>query len=104
MCIAVARVAGDGALQRSDGFCYAANLEIGEAEIVLDDGIGRLQQRCIAQRSDRIGWLPGPEQLGGRRKQRRHLVQRSWIRGLGHGANFVQPIERNNAPVKRLEL
>jgi hypothetical protein len=47
---------------------YAADLEAGEAEIVLDDGIGRLQQRCIAQRRGRIGWSPGRKQLSGQRE------------------------------------
>jgi hypothetical protein len=63
-----------------------ANLEAGEAEIVLDDGIGRLQQRCLAQRRDRIGWSPSPEQLSGQRKQRRHLLGRGWVLRPGHGA------------------
>jgi hypothetical protein len=61
-------------LQCRDGIRYAADLEAGEAKIVLDDGIGRLQQRCIAQRRDRIGWSPGPEQLSGEGKQRCHLL------------------------------
>jgi hypothetical protein len=65
MCIGITWVAGDGPLQRRDGIRYAADLEAGEAEIVLDDGIGRLQQRCIAQRRDRIGWLPRFEKLSG---------------------------------------
>jgi hypothetical protein len=43
ICIGVARVAGDGPLLCLDGIRYAANLEAGEAKIVLDDGIGRLQ-------------------------------------------------------------
>ena len=68
MCIGVARVAGDGPLQCGDGIRNAANLEAGEAEIVMDHGIERLQQRCIAQRRDRIRWSPGPEQFGGQRK------------------------------------
>jgi hypothetical protein len=37
------------------------DLEAGEAEIVLDDGIRRLQQRCIVQRRDGIGCPSGPE-------------------------------------------
>ena len=89
ICIGVARVAGDGPLQCRDGIRYAADLEAGEAEIVLDDGIGRLQQRCIAQRRDRIGWSPGPEQLSGQRKQRRHLLRRGWVWRLGHGVNLA---------------
>ena len=42
ICIAVGRIASDGSLQCRDGIRYAANLEAGEAEIVLDDWIGRL--------------------------------------------------------------
>ncbi|MBZ5667194.1 MAG: hypothetical protein LAO30_21645 [Acidobacteriia bacterium] len=61
MCIGVARVAGDGPLQGRDGIWYAADFEAGEAEIMLNDGIGRLQQRGIAQRRDRVDWSPGPE-------------------------------------------
>jgi hypothetical protein len=67
------RVAGDGPLQCRDRIRYAANLEAREAEIVLDDRIERLQQRCFAQRFDRISWPPSPEELSGQRKQRRHL-------------------------------
>ena len=74
ICIGVARVAGDGPLECRDGIRYAADLEAGEAEIMLDDGIGRLHQRCIAQRRDRIAWSPGPERLSGQGKQRRHLL------------------------------
>ena len=88
MCIGIARVAGDGPLQYRDGIRYAADLEAGEAEIVLDDGIGRLQQCCIAQRRDRIGGSPGPEKLTGQRKQRRHLLRRGRVWRLGHGANL----------------
>ena len=65
MRVGVARIARDGPLQCRDGIRYAADLQAGEAEIVLDDGIGRLQQCCIAQRRDRIGWSAGPEQLSG---------------------------------------
>jgi hypothetical protein len=54
--IGIARVTGDGPLQGRDGIRYAAHLKAGDAEIVLDDGIGRLQQRCVAQLRDRIGW------------------------------------------------
>jgi hypothetical protein len=61
MCIGITRLDGDGPLQCRDGIRYAIDLEAGEAEIVLDDGIGRLQQRGIAQWRDRIGWPPGPE-------------------------------------------
>jgi hypothetical protein len=61
MCIGVARVAGDGSLECLDGIRYAADLEAGEAEVVLDERIGWLEQRSIAQRRDRIGWLPGLE-------------------------------------------
>jgi hypothetical protein len=56
---------------------------------VLDDGIGRLQQRCIAQRRDRIGWSPGPERLSGLHKQSRHLLRSDWVWRLGHGANLT---------------
>ena len=48
ICIGVARVTGDGPLERRDGIRYATDLKAGEAEIVLDDGIGGLEQRCIA--------------------------------------------------------
>jgi hypothetical protein len=58
--IAVTRVTGDSPLECGDGIRYAANLKAGEAEIVLDEGIGWLQQRCIVQRRDRIGRPPGP--------------------------------------------
>jgi hypothetical protein len=61
-----------------------ANLEAREAKIVLDDGIGRLQQRCIAQWRDRIGWSPGLKQLSGQCKQ-----WRGWVRRLGHDANLA---------------
>ncbi len=87
MCVGVARVAGDGPLQCSDGIRYAADLEAGEAEIVLNGGIGRLQQRRIAQRRDRIARSPGPEKLSGQRKQRTHLLRRGGIWRLGHGVN-----------------
>jgi hypothetical protein len=42
-----------------------AGLQAGQAKIVLDYGIGRLQQRRFAQRRDSIGRSAGPEQLGG---------------------------------------
>jgi hypothetical protein len=42
MCVREARVAGDGALQCRDGIRYVADLKAREAEIVVDDGIGRL--------------------------------------------------------------
>ncbi len=66
--IGVARVAGDGPLQCRDGIRYAADFEAGEAKIVLDDGIGRLHPRRIAQRCDRIGCSPRPEQVSGEGK------------------------------------
>ena len=65
ICIAIARVDSDGPLQCRDGIRYASDLEAGEAEIVLDGGIERFEQRCIAQRRDRFGWSPHPEQLCG---------------------------------------
>ena len=65
ICVGVARVAGDGPLQCHDGVRYTPDLEAGEPEIVLDDGIERLQQCRFAQRRDRIGWSAGPEQLSG---------------------------------------
>jgi hypothetical protein len=77
--IGVARVAGDGPFECRDGIRYAADLKAGEAEIVLDDRIGWLQQRSIAQWRDRIGWSPGLEQLSGQRKQRRHLLGRGGV-------------------------
>ena len=73
ICVRVARVAGDGALKCGDGLRHAADLQAGQAEVVLDYGVGRLQQRRFAQRRDRIGRSPGPEQLGGQGKQRRDL-------------------------------
>jgi hypothetical protein len=81
-------VAGDSLLQCCDRIRYLADLEAGKAEIVLDDGIGWLQQRCFAQRRDRIGWSPGFEQLSGQRKQRRHLLRRGRVWRLGHGTNL----------------
>jgi hypothetical protein len=57
ICIAIPRVAGDGPLQCRDGIRYAADFEAGEAEIVLDGGIERLQPRSFPQRRDRVGWL-----------------------------------------------
>jgi len=89
ICITAARVASDGQLQCRDGIWYAANLEAGEAEIVLNDCIVRLQQRCIAQRRDRIGWSPGPEELSGQGKQWSHLLRCGWVWRLGHGANLA---------------
>jgi hypothetical protein len=90
MCIGVARVVRDGPLHRRDCIGYAADLEAGEAEIVLDDGVRRLQQRRIAQRRDRIGCPPGAEEPGGQRKQSRHLLRRRWVWRLGHGANLAR--------------
>ena len=55
---------------------------------MLDNGIGRLQQRCIAQRRDRIGCSPGPKQLSGQRKQVRHLLRRGWVGRMGHDMNL----------------
>ena len=75
----------------------------GSLSIVLDDGIGRLQQRCFAQRRDRIGWSPCPEQLGGQRKQRRHLLPRGWAWGPGHGANLAWELERGDRNRQRIE-
>lgn len=65
MGIGEARLAGDGLPQCRDGVRYEADFEAGEAEIVLDGGIERFEQRCIAQRRDRFGWSPHPEQLCG---------------------------------------
>ena len=89
VCIAVPRVAGNGPLQCRDGIRYAADLEAREAEIVLDGGIRRLQQRGIAQRRDRIAWSPGSEKITGQRKQRRHLLRHGWVWRLGHSANLT---------------
>jgi len=77
-------VAGDGLLQCSDGIRYVADLEAGESEVVLDDGVGRLQLGCIAQRRDRIRWSTSPEELSGQRQKRHHLLRRRILR-LGHG-------------------
>jgi hypothetical protein len=65
MCIAVARLDGDGLLQGRNSVRYATNLEAGKAEIVLDGCIERFQQRCIVQRRDRIGRSPCLKTLGG---------------------------------------
>ena len=101
ICIGVVRVAGDGSLECRDGIRYSADLEAGEAEIVLDDGIGRLEQRRIAQRKDRIGRSPSPQQLSGQGKQRRHLLRGSVWR-LGHGVNSsVEPVAwRSESPAQ----
>jgi hypothetical protein len=61
ICVRITRAAGHGPLQCRDGIWHATNFEAGEAEIVLDSGIGRLKQSCLAQGRDRIGWSPGPE-------------------------------------------
>jgi hypothetical protein len=61
ICIGVARVAGNGSLQCCDGILCASDFQAGETEIVLDDGIGRLEQRCIVQRRDSIGCAPRTE-------------------------------------------
>ena len=55
----ISRVDGDGLLQGRDGIRYVSNLEAGEAEIVLNDGIKRLKQHSVAQRHDRIRRPPG---------------------------------------------
>ena len=68
MCICVTRAADDGWLQCRDCIRYAADLEAGEAEVVVDNGIERLQQSRVAQRRDRIGWSPSPEECSGQRK------------------------------------
>jgi hypothetical protein len=52
-------------LQRGDRFRQAADLEESEAEIVLDDRAGRLQQRGVAQGWYRFGWLAALEQISG---------------------------------------
>ena len=96
MCIGVARVDGDGPLQCRDGIRYAADLEAGEAEIVLDDGIGRLQQRGVAQGRDRINWSPGPQRLSGQRKQSRDLLRRDRVWRLGHDANLAWYLKRGH--------
>jgi len=75
MGIGEARLSGDGLPQCRDGVRYEADFEAGEAEIVLDDGVGWLQQRCFAQRRDRIGRPPGAEQFDGQRKQGRHRLR-----------------------------
>jgi len=70
-------------LQCRDGFRKATGLEAREAEIVLDDGIGRLQQGCLAQGRDGISRSSGPEKLCGQRKQRLYLI-RLWLDGQLH--------------------
>ena len=77
MCVGPARVGGDGPLQRRDGLRQASSLQAGEAEIVLDDRIGRRKQCRVVQRLDRVGWPPRLEQLGGQRKQGRDM-RRGW--------------------------
>src|SRR4029077_18630335 len=84
ICVAVARVDSNGPLQCRDGIRYASDLEAGEAEIVLDGGIKRFEQRCIAQRRDRFGWSAGSKRLSGQRKQRRHLRQHVWVSRPNH--------------------
>ena len=53
---------GDGPLQCRDGIWYSADLETGEAEIVLDGGIERFEQRAIRnarrRRSCRASRMP----------------------------------------------
>jgi hypothetical protein len=65
ICIGVARVSRDCSLQGRNGIRHAADLEAGQAEIVMDDGIRGLQRRRIAQRRDRVGWPPSPQKLSG---------------------------------------
>ena len=65
ICIAVTWVAGDGPLQCRDCIGYAADLKAGEAEIVMDDRVGWLEQCRIAQRRDRVAWPSSPEKLSG---------------------------------------
>ena len=87
VCVRVTRVAGDGALKCGDGVRHAADLQVGQAKVVLDYRVGRLQSRRFAQRHGSIARSPGPEQLGGSGKQRRDLPRV----GLGAAA-WCEPI------------
>jgi hypothetical protein len=82
MGVTVPRVAGDGALKC--GYCLRqfAGLQAGKAKIVLDEGVGRLQERRFAQGYDSIGGLAGLEKLGSLRKQSRNVPggSRDWGR------------------------
>lgn len=73
ICIAVARVAGNGLLQCCNGIRYAPDFEASETEIVLDYRIERFEACRFAQWRDRIGRLPSLEKPCGQCKQSRRL-------------------------------
>ena len=70
-------------LGRLAGHIYRANIELHQLWDVTVRELRSLDRR------DRIAWSPGPEGLGGQRKQRCHLLRRDWVWRLGHGANLT---------------
>jgi hypothetical protein len=75
MRITVIRIAGYGPLQCRDSIFYVADLKACQAEIVLDHGIQGLEQRCLAQRRDRIHWPSLAKPRRRQRKQGPHLLR-----------------------------
>src|SRR2546430_2397990 len=68
MGIGDARVVGHRLPQCRYGIRYPSDLEAGDAQVVENDGIGRVQPRCFAQWSNGISRLAGAEQLRGQRQ------------------------------------
>ncbi len=59
------QVGGDGVAEGGDRFGQAAELQAGEAEIMLDGAVGGLESGGLAQGCDGVGGAPGFEELDG---------------------------------------
>src|SRR5690349_11770102 len=84
--IAVAWVSVHGPLQSLDGVLGPAGLKAGEAKIMLDYGIRRLENCRIAQRRDRIARPASLQKLPGQREKPLQLRRRRWVWRRGHSA------------------
>ncbi len=86
--VGVARVAGDGALKCAYRVCNATDLEQSEAEVVLDEGVGRLEERRFPQWTDGVGRSLVLQKPGRQGKQLPDLPRAGWVGGQTHDANL----------------
>ena len=85
--IGVARVSGDGLLQCRDSIRDEAHLEAGKTEVVVNDRVRGIDQRCGPKRRDRVCRLVSLQKLSSQRKQGRNLLRRYGVCRPRHRAN-----------------
>src|SRR5271157_5656039 len=86
-------------MKRAYSVCSVTDLEQGKAEVVLDDRVGRLEERRFPQWTNSISRPRFLKKPSGPAEQRRDLPRMG--RGCGHGANLsLRPRLRSKPPAE----